>query len=327
MILLLRFLLLTGLGLLLAAQAHAAAVIARTGDVRVCVAPGSPWLPLNDSAALSPGAQLRTGDSSSVTLRLLSRSAVTLGPRSYGRFDGERFRAVQLTVFEGMAQSRVERLDGQRYRVATATAWLGVRGTDFTVQVSPEGLLTVSVDTGLVAAGNAADSTLIAAGEVLAADPFAGLQPVTPAAAADLDAWRTLQQQLLRDNPDSVTEKFRPFVWRELAQIRVMFDDIDALYKYRAQLAAQEMPPGMDAAAWQQHNDTLVCERAISVYERVLEGRARMDAVQYTVHRLQELYGPPAGWIDDALVSYRGIWDGWLTMLEPMLQENSGTQY
>lgn len=295
--------------------ADAATIVARQGAVRISPARGAPWQELGDSRELSAGAAVSTGDSASLTVRVLNRSTITVGPRSVARFDGERFAIARCTIFEGALRARVERLGGQHFQVTTALASIGVRGTEFTVSVAPGGDLVVAVDTGLVAAQHSGDSALIAAGEVLAADPFSGFHPVTAAATADLDAWRALQQQLLRDNPDSVTEKFRPFVWRELARIRLTFDDILALYRFQAELLAREQGDTPAALHYQGITDALRAA-AIPVYDRVLEGRARMEAAEYTVGRLKELYGTPADWIDEGLTAYRGMWENWLVMLE-----------
>ena len=311
----LHFLLAAALVAFLTYGAGAAVVVAHQGAVRFAPARGAAWQPLGNTTELAAGASIATGDSSSLTVRIFDRSTVTLGPRSLARFDGERFQSVQCTIFEGALRARIEQLGTRRFRVTTALASIGVRGTEFSVTVAPAGDLVVAVDTGLVEARNSDTAALIAAGEVLAADPFAGFHPVTAAAAADLDAWRALQRQLLRDSPDSVTEKFRPFVWRELARIRLTFDDILTLYQCQAQLLAREQGDTPAAVHYRGIADDLRAA-AIPVYNDVLEGRSRLEAADYTVGRLKELHGMPAGWIDEGLAAYRGMWENWLVMLE-----------
>jgi len=300
---------------------EAASIIELSGTVRVKPTYFAPYQELYDTYAVKEGDIFHTSDESRLILRLLDNSHAILEPATVARFDGERFSCGHLTVFEGRLNSVVEKLDrDEHYSVSTPIATVGVRGTAFMVEVGATGSLVVDVSEGVVTAGSADEQAIIRAGEILKADPFTGFQPVTVAAAADLAAWHNIQQLCLESNAETVTEQFRPFIYRELGRIRVTFDDIMAIYKLHGELSA--MVPTEEPARSDYYDSMAARLRheAVTVYRKIIEGRGRIDAAAYTVEQLKEIHGVPAPWIDEAVAGYSNIWQGWINMIDGFMQ-------
>ena len=133
---------------------------------------GQPAQALAVGALLRSGDRLRTGTQSSLSLRFVDGSRLLLEPDSelgveqllvYGR---SAIPAMQLRLQQGGAANQVQPDAAQppRYELRTPLLNLGVRGTEFRVQATPEAT-RVQVLEGRVAAGDAARATALQAGQ------------------------------------------------------------------------------------------------------------------------------------------------------------------
>ncbi len=131
-------------------QPQAAVVVEVAGEVTLLTTPGAAPLPLLVGAEIRTGAELRTGNGGSATLRLADGSTFLLHGDSIVIFD-------TLSVYgsTGMADTRLRlqrgRLDnrvtplkvpGSRYEITTPSAIAAVRGTEFRINATTDGTAT-----------------------------------------------------------------------------------------------------------------------------------------------------------------------------------------
>jgi len=136
---------------LLRREASVAQAVFVQGDVSLLRAPNPPTA-VQSGAELRSGDVLRTGEQGSLTLRFVDGSRLLLAPRSdiaieqlliYGR---SAVPAMQLRLRQGSADSKVQK-STQRppdYELRTTHLNLGVRGTEFRVQLADNGTGTAA---------------------------------------------------------------------------------------------------------------------------------------------------------------------------------------
>ncbi len=141
-----------------AATAQFARIISINGEATVKLAGGSKTIPAYSNMILKQGDEISTGDNGSLTLQVsLPESVRTIGPNSRATIakltlsdSGYQFG---IKLWAGSMWSSVNSLKGSDADfVETPGSKLNVRGTNFLVIVNPDGSLSVSVASGLVAA-------------------------------------------------------------------------------------------------------------------------------------------------------------------------------
>ena len=129
-----------------------------SGVVQVLPTSSSTWQPAEPGDRVATGDRIRTDTSSSVTLIFFDGSATSLEAeteltvsRLSGRRDG-RDKVILLYQWEGRTHNRVQRLldTAFRFEIETPTAVTAVRGTEFDVEVMPDGTTHVAVEEGIV---------------------------------------------------------------------------------------------------------------------------------------------------------------------------------
>jgi hypothetical protein len=189
-------------------EASVARVLHTQGEASLLRA-AEPARPLTVGAELRAGDRLRTGDQSSISLRFVDGSRLLIAPGSqltieqllvYGR---SAIPAMQLRLDQGGADSRVQPDSRQppRYEMRTPSLNLGVRGTEFRVQLGEAGQTRVQVLEGAVAADtlqlNAGQGAVAVPGQPLNVRPLLAAPELArlPARLGQLPlslAWRAL---------------------------------------------------------------------------------------------------------------------------------------
>ncbi|MEO0459433.1 MAG: FecR domain-containing protein [Myxococcota bacterium] len=117
---------------------------------------------LERGASVEQGDQIRTGADSAIRIVFSDRSLLNIGPNAsvviqdYTVAKSERRRRVGIKLWAGRAWARVTTWFGSgenRFEVKTPNAVAGVRGTEFAVNVDPDGETTVTVFEGAVEVG------------------------------------------------------------------------------------------------------------------------------------------------------------------------------
>ncbi len=296
----------------LSLRAETAVVSGTRGTVSTSAQSTGPWEPCGST--LAAGRWLRTGAGASAVIDA-DAGRLAVGENALLRFDGDRFRLVHFTLGRGRASARIDAL-GRRaaFSVSTPVVTAAVRGTQYEAEVTEAGGVRLALREGLVTARDGETESTVGPGQVLEADPFGGLSVMTESAARDIAAWREVLA-VASLGPDTVTNRFRPVVFRQLGLIRATFDRVLALYEERGAIEGSEAPEEEKRARLGKLRET-----AEEMYLAILEGRGRVEAVAVVVHAMKESHGVPAPWIDEALVSYRGIWDGWLEMIASFIE-------
>lgn len=147
---------------LLRREASVAQVLFTQGAVSLLRPPALVELPLAAGATVQTGDRLRTGERGSVSLRFSDGSRLLIAPGSevsieqllvFGR---SGLPSMKLRLNKGGADSKVEKQPSRPadYELKTPSLNLGVRGTEFRVQVTDDGQATrAEVLEGVVAAG------------------------------------------------------------------------------------------------------------------------------------------------------------------------------
>lgn len=164
-------------------EARSARVVGLHGEATLNGRP----LALEDQ--VPPGALLRTGEASFVTLRMPDDSRLTLQPESEARleklqgFAGLAGQSAQIHLERGRVENTVaaQRGPAARYRIRTPSANVSVRGTEFRVGAdAADGHARAEVTGGEVRVGNeTGPATAVAKGFGVTADP-GGVQPPRP---------------------------------------------------------------------------------------------------------------------------------------------------
>lgn len=117
---------------------------------------------LERGTTVEQGDQIRTDADAAVRIVFSDRSLLNIGPNAsvviqdYTVAKSERRRRVGIKLWAGRAWARVTTWFGSgdsRFEVKTPNAVAGVRGTEFAVNVDPEGETTVTVFEGAVEVG------------------------------------------------------------------------------------------------------------------------------------------------------------------------------
>ncbi|HMV62472.1 MAG TPA: FecR domain-containing protein [Rhodocyclaceae bacterium] len=143
--------------------------------------------PLALEDQVPPGAVLRTGNASFVTLRMPDESRLTLQPDSEARlekiqgFAGLTGQTAQIHLERGRIENTVavQRGPAARYRIRTPSASVSVRGTEFRVgSDGTDGRARAEVTGGEVRVGaETGPATAVAMGFGVTAEPGGGVQP------------------------------------------------------------------------------------------------------------------------------------------------------
>lgn len=175
---------------LLRREASVAQVVFTQGAVSLVRPPAEAATPLVAGTTVQTGDRLRTGEQGSVSLRFVDGSRLLIAPGSevsieqllvYGR---SALPAMKLRLNRGSADSKVEKQPSRPadYELKTPSLNLGVRGTEFRVQVSDDGQATrAQVLEGVVAAVLAGASVPVEAGA--RRTPVEAGAPTTPVEA------------------------------------------------------------------------------------------------------------------------------------------------
>lgn len=180
LILLMAFVLATGVGLYFAGPrgAQAATLVDGTGLLEVSDTGFSgDWYSITSGDTVKSGQRLRTGADSGVTLVFFEGTQATLGPNTdlvLSKIDGDWGNELQVEIIQngGETDHQVIPLQGENasYQVLTPSGSATVKGTSFSVLVDDTGLSLFTVDTGEVLVMNEGGETSVAAGQGLVTD-------------------------------------------------------------------------------------------------------------------------------------------------------------
>ena len=157
----------------LAQAAGAASIDFAAGRVTAISASGE--RPLTKGAEIGNGDTIRTADGSRAQVRFSDGALVSLQPRSEFRIDNYQFSGKedgQEKGFFSLLKGGLRTITGfigrthrNNYKVSTAVATIGIRGTEYTVQVQEDGTTQVHTGEGLIEISGTAGSLLLASGE------------------------------------------------------------------------------------------------------------------------------------------------------------------
>jgi hypothetical protein len=133
------------------------------------------FVPLADRPRVAAGDTIRTDARSRVDLRYVDGTRLRIGPSSRITVLKDQIRRRtqdQTTMFKldvGRVWIRILKVLSQKskFEIATPTATAGVRGTIFSVEVTPEGQTRVSVREGKVAVKSGATEAQVAEGQMM----------------------------------------------------------------------------------------------------------------------------------------------------------------
>jgi Flp pilus assembly protein TadD len=141
----------------------------------------APWQAVAVSQKIPPGTMVRTLADSQMALLMPDRSQFRLQPNSQFQIEdladhsGNAVVSV-LRLITGRMWSLARPPSGGRVRLTTPTATLGIRGTDWEVEVQPDGSTQLVVLSGVVDMGNEHGAVVVSSGEAAVARP--GQAPV-----------------------------------------------------------------------------------------------------------------------------------------------------
>ena len=157
----------------LAQAAGAVSIDFAAGRVTAISASGE--RPLTKGAEIGNGDTIRTADGSRAQVRFSDGALVSLQPRSEFRIDNYEFSGKedgQEKGFFSLLKGGLRTITGfigrthrNNYKVSTAVATIGIRGTEYTVQVEEDGTTQVHTGEGLIEISGTAGSLLLASGE------------------------------------------------------------------------------------------------------------------------------------------------------------------
>jgi Flp pilus assembly protein TadD len=141
----------------------------------------APWQPVAVSQKIPPGAVVRTLADSQMALLMPDRSQFRLQPNSQFQIEDLADRSSNsvvsvLRLITGRIWSLARPPSGGRVRLTTPTATIGIRGTDWEVEVQPDGSTQLVVLSGVVDMSNEHGAVVVASGEAALAKP--GQAPV-----------------------------------------------------------------------------------------------------------------------------------------------------
>jgi hypothetical protein len=183
---------------------------------------------VKEGLALANFDLLKTGSDGRVELRISSAAApattVTVSPRTQfsveiGKVGGKQQTTLDL-VAGSVAMKCTKLTAGQSMRVHTETAFLGVRGTSFTVTAPASGDILVTCDEGEVECTDEKGATLLAAaGEAIekpSGKPLARLAVAAAALAQYRRDWMDRQAADLQRDPLKLVNFYRTRLNRQL---------------------------------------------------------------------------------------------------------------
>ena len=170
--------------------ARTATLADASGVVQILPAGSDTWQPAQIGSVITDGDRIHTGASSTATLTFFDGSTTRLEARTNLRVShlssqrSGRGRIIVLHQRTGQTHHRVEELPGtaSRFEIETPTAVATVRGTAFTVAVSPDGTTDVLVIEGHVAVTAQETTVVLHAGQRTTIRPERPPVPVPPIA-------------------------------------------------------------------------------------------------------------------------------------------------
>lgn len=189
------------------AVAQTATLADVSGVVQVLPAGTDAWQLAEPGSRITPGDSIRTGASSAVTLAFFDGSATTLDAETevtvsqlFSRRDGHD-KIIILHQWVGRTRNRVQRLldPASRFEIETPTAVTAVRGTEFTVEVMPNGATRVAVDEGLVEVAAQGTTVELQPGEATTVQPDS--LPATPHPTSPPEPTETEEPAELTETP------------------------------------------------------------------------------------------------------------------------------
>lgn len=249
-----------------------------------------PWTPAEANQKVPPGGFVRTGPLSQMSLLLPDRTQVRLNQNSQLQIkslaDSAQWSTSQLSLTEGRAWSQARpptaplgtTAPATRLRMDTPAATLSIRGTDWEVQVLPDGRTLLAVFSGEVALSNGLGEIKAGAGESALAEP--GKAPVKLLLARPVDrvqwvsAWQAQPRRWLGDLVNA---------WTPVVQA------MDAGRWAQAASLLDQAPPGSQRALLQADLAMAMgdSENALRLLEPI---KAQADATQGSVALLARVY-------------------------------------
>lgn len=161
-----------------------------SGDVRAAAPTNAP-VAVAPNARIVEGTTVTTGPNSRATIRLDDGHAVVLAENSEFRLDAYRFdrstpqtNNIAIQLLKGALRSVSGLIGGRNpgeFALRTATATIGIRGTDFVIALAEQTF--VSVSEGVVNVTNAAGSIPVGAGATAGVSSATSLAGIIPAGA------------------------------------------------------------------------------------------------------------------------------------------------
>jgi len=162
-------------GIAFAGLAQAAAVLSEVkGDVRTAP-PGRGAAPAAQNEQLGPGTAVLTGEASQAVIRFDDGQVVALGQNTSFKIVDFAYNSSQpsegrvvMDLLKGALRSitgLIARANHQAFALRVPQATIGIRGTDFLVDVEPNPGAFVSVNNGIIAVTNDAGTTLFGPGQ------------------------------------------------------------------------------------------------------------------------------------------------------------------
>lgn len=136
--------------------------------------PTAAWIPVTASEKLAPGAVVRTLGDSQMALVMPDRSQVRLNQNSQLEVGSQQQQSGLVVSVLRLVSGRIWSLarppsvrgeSGERIRLTTPTATIGIRGTDWEVEIQPDGSTQLVVLEGVVEMSNPQGAVTVASGE------------------------------------------------------------------------------------------------------------------------------------------------------------------
>jgi hypothetical protein len=185
-----------------AATAQAVAITRTEGRVLFLKAGSYTWAQVSSGQVLGTGDQLKTATGARATVTFDDGSRVDLNPGSAFTLKEASPQASEMQLKLGSLRAWISKSLNRRFQVKTPTAVCSVRGTEFTVDVAPDGATNVQMFGGLLAvADTKGDEVLLkdAQGIQVTAAGLGTVSDAKPAggdAPGDSDAARTAKREV-----------------------------------------------------------------------------------------------------------------------------------
>lgn len=207
------------------------AVSAWAGKATLIKAQGSVWVtppagkeaPASTGVTLAPGTRIRTGAASGAELQFENGSILKVRANTSMSLSGHKRQTKKrssLLLFFGRVWSKVVG-DGDGYKVSTANAVAGVRGTEFEVAAADDGSIRVRVTQGEVAVDDGEKSTDVGAGH----EVDAGQEGLGDARSSSKPKWKRWEKQgreNLRTGGRGLVDKMKDRIMARKAKIEAL---------------------------------------------------------------------------------------------------------